>query len=881
MKSRLKALFTAIILCVCANAGYQPMFSTAGFFELPNTGRNVYSMNPGWRVYKGHADGAERPEFNDKGWKVCSIPDGTEILPSEASGCVNYQGETWYRKHFTPLEEWRGGRLKLHFEAIMGKSKVWLNGALVSERKGGYLPVIIDVTDKLVYGKENIITVVTDNSDDASYPPGKFQDVLDFTYAGGIYRDCWMVRHGNVYITDPNEEDLVADGGVFVAYDNVSDKSADIILKTHIRNAYTKNFKGRIVYELINKEGMAVAKYSAAVTAENGKSATVSLRKTLKNPALWSPDNPYLYKLNVLVKDSKGNTVDGYYQRIGIRSFEFKGKDGFWLNGKPYPEPLIGANRHQDYAVIGNALSNSLHWRDAKKLRSAGLKVIRNAHYPQDPAFMDACDELGLLVIVNTPGWQFWNNEPQFAEFVYRDIRNMVRRDRNRPSVWMWEPILNETWYPDDFAKKVQDIVHEEYPYPNCYCACDLTANGHEQYSVQFTHPYNLDEYRPLREDELNDSVSYFTREWGDNPDDWSAQNSPSRVSRAWGELPMLVQASTYASLDYGYTSYKSFYQLSRQFVGGCLWHSFDHQRGYHPDPFYGGIMDNFRQPKYSYYMFCAQRPPVKNDNLIAESGPMVYVANALTPFSPADVTVYSNCEEVRLTYASKGKTYTYSKKKDSLNIPSPVITFKDVFHFIDDKMLAMSGKAGESYMIAEGLVDGKVVATQKVMPARRPTKISLSTDDEGMEMLADGADMMTVIASITDDNGTVKRLSNQKILFNIEGPGVIVGSGESFTNPRDVQWGTAPVIVRSTTTPGTIRITASVVWQGKATPIDGVIEIKTVAPKIPVVAEKSELGQMPQSPTLHSKGTKGNNQNDADSQKRLKEVEKQQRDFM
>lgn len=104
--------------------------------------------------------------------------------------------------------------------------------------------------------------------------------------------------------------------------------------------------------------------------------------------------------------------MDGYYIRIGIRSLEFKAGDGFWLNGKPYPEPLIGANRHQDFAIVGNALSNSLHWRDAKKLKDTGLRVIRNAHYPQDPAFMDACDELGLFVIENTPGWQFWNPEP-------------------------------------------------------------------------------------------------------------------------------------------------------------------------------------------------------------------------------------------------------------------------------------------------------------------------------------------------------------------------------------------------------------------------------------------------------------------------------------
>ena len=149
------------------------------------------------------------------------------------------------------------------------------------------------------------------------------------------------------------------------------------------------------------------------------------------------------------VKDENtGETIDGYRKKIGIRSIEFKGSDGLWVNGKPYPHPLMGVNRHQDFAVVGNAMTNNLHWRDAMKIKALGLEVVRNAHYPQDPAFMDACDALGLFVIENTPGWQFWNDEPVFQDRVFSDIRNMIRRDRNRPSVFLWEPILNETWYP-------------------------------------------------------------------------------------------------------------------------------------------------------------------------------------------------------------------------------------------------------------------------------------------------------------------------------------------------------------------------------------------------------------------------------------------------
>lgn len=125
---------------------------------------------------------------------------------------------------------------------------------------------------------------------------------------------------------------------------------------------------------------------------------------------------------------------------------------------------------------------------------------------------MDACDELGLFVIVNTPGWQFWNDEPIFAKRVYNDIRNMVRRDRNHPCVWLWEPILNETWYPEDFAGRVKGIVDEEYPYPSCYSGCDVQAKGSQYFPVQFAHPMDLSKRDP--------KITYFTREWGDNVDD-------------------------------------------------------------------------------------------------------------------------------------------------------------------------------------------------------------------------------------------------------------------------------------------------------------------------------------------------------------------------
>ena len=873
----------SIFCCLPLWAAYQPEFSTAGFFHMDNSGREVFSMNPAWRFYKGGLAGAEANDFNDKDWTVVSLPHGIEYLPTEASGCVNYQGETWYRKHFTPDAALKGKKLFLHFEAIMGKSKVFVNGKQLTEHFGGYLPVVVDVTEVLDWNGDNVIAVWTDNSDDPSYPPGKAQDVLDYTYFGGIYRDCWLIAHNNVFITDPNYENEVAGGGLFVAFGKVSDALAEVQLKIHVRNATKNPFSGRVEYMLLQPDGTEVARLSDKIQVKVGRATTVSDRMPVKQPMLWTPSTPTLYNLLVRVLDKEGNVIDGYRRRIGIRSIEFKGKDGFYLNGRPYGKPLIGANRHQDFAVVGNAVANSIHWRDAKKLKDVGMEIIRNAHCPQDPAFMDACDELGLFVIVNTPGWQFWNDAPEFAQRVYSDIRNVVRRDRNHPSVWLWEPILNETWYPADFAKNTRDIVDAEYPYPYCYSGSDSEARGHENFPVYFAHPANMQDASK----EIDPTKTYFTREWGDNVDDWSSHNSPSRVARNWGEQPMRVQAQHYACPYYPVTSYDVLYKQSPQHVGGCLWHSFDHQRGYHPDPFYGGLMDVFRQPKYSYYMFMAQRPAVKNDRN-AGSGPMVYIAHEMTPFSGKDVTVYSNCDEVRLTFNKGGKTYTYKKDKNRPGMPSPVITFPDVYDFMVDKAFSRTQKQDDVYLLAEGLIDGKVVATHKVVPARRPEKILLWMDNEGTDLKADGSDFVTVVAAVADKNGNIKRLNNYNIRFSIEGEGRLLGGPGVLANPVPVKWGTAPVLVQSTLKPGKIRITASVLFEGSQMPISGELEFESKPSVFPLVYDAADAARIPLGSASAGQNTASKTDAEREVERlrkelntlKLKEVERQQSEF-
>ncbi|WP_144895409.1 glycoside hydrolase family 2 TIM barrel-domain containing protein [Lutibacter sp. Hel_I_33_5] len=841
MKSlQLKLVLSTLLLIsgltIAQDLNNIPEYSKAGFFDVPNSGREVFDFNVGWRFYKGEVKNAEKVNFDDSKWEVVSTPHGLELNSTQASGSNNYQGEAWYRKRFTVPKNIEDKRLVVYFEAIMGKSKVWINGELLTTHFGGFLPFSVDIASKIKKGEENSIAVWADNSDDPSYPPGKAQTVLDFSYFGGIYRDVWLISTNDVYITDANKVNSVASGGLFVHYEDLSEKSVKVIVDADVANA--KNIKQSLSVKYILKDtyGKVVCEGKTKATIAPNSNKKVSYTLKVKNPELWSPKNPHLYDLEVHVYEGKRKIIDAVRQRLGIRKIEFRGKDGFYLNNKSYEGKLMGFNRHQDHAYVGNALPNSGQWRDAIILKEAGAEIIRAAHYPADPAFMDACDALGIFFIVATPSWQFWNDKnPDFEKRIYQDIREMVRRDRNHSSVLLWEPILNETHYPDHFAKKVHTIVHEEFPYQGAFTACDSHAKGMEYFDVIYSHPQYVDkhkEWQPDPENAINNTIKFdyshekrsiFTREWGDNVDDWNAHNSNSRTARGWGEKAQLIQANQYAVTDYRYTNIETLNSTPKQHVGGSLWHSFDHQRGYHPDPFLGGIADSFRQPKSSYYLFKSQQ---KAEHI----EPMVHIAHEMTPFSSKDVTVFTNCDEVRLIVFEKD---TIIKKPNrNLKMPSPIIKFENAYDFMTYKRLYRKKRHNEVTIVAEGIIDGKVVARAVKRPTNRVSKIKLELANKNIPLIANGSDIVTIIASTVDDNGNVKRLNQESIKFEIEGEGEILGGMNIMANPKPIEWGTAPALIRSTLTAGKITVRASILKEGKNSPLFGELTFTSITPK-------------------------------------------------
>lgn len=860
-----KNIFLVIgLYCLTTMSALAQPTSVAGFYPLPDCGRVIYNFNEGWRFHLGDVTNGASTHLDDSHWQVVCAPHSVQLEPAAASGCRNYQGICWYRKHFTIPSDMVGKWVSVHFEAIMGKQKVFVNGQLIKEHLGGYLPITINLSELgLKAGDNCLIAVMADNSDDKNYPPGKKQTALDFAYHGGMYRDVWLIGKSSVHISDAIEKNQVAGGGVFLHYDHISEKSADVFVDVDIerlslhQNERVKATPTTVMVRIKEADGKVIK--TMKQTKSTTSSSVFKLQSSIKSPRLWSPEEPYLYRVEIQVLQAK-QVVDGGYLHMGIRQAEFRGKDGFWLNGKPYHQ-LIGGNRHQDFAYVGNALPNSQQWRDAKRLKDAGMTIIRAAHYPQDPSFMDACDELGLFIIVPTPGWQYWNKDPQWGEMVHQNTREIIRRDRNHPCVLMWEPILNETRYPKDFALQALQITKEEFPFPGRpVAAADMNSEGvKDNYDVLYDWADNIGK------NTLDTDKCIFTREWGEYVDDWYAHNAINRANRAWGEKAMLTAALSLAD------TYGMMYRGQRQFIGGCQWHPFDHQRGYHPDAYLGGIYDAFRQKKYAFEMFRSQ----------ISQPYMVFIANEMTQYSESDVTIFSNCDSVRLTAFDGEKVAILPVKHETGGTPNVPVVFKGFWDFWQARSWSYTKRNWEKVsLLAEGIVDGKVVCSEKKMPSRRSTHIRLYADEMGKNLVADGSDFIVVVAEITDDNGNVRRNATENVSFTVEGEGAIIDDGNIMANPRIVEWGSAPILVCSTHKAGTIRIIARPTFEGTYAPAADTLEIQSI-PYDMKSCYKDVSSPLPTKPISSSTPQKSNSPASASSLKEtLEEVQRQQQDF-
>lgn len=326
--------------------------------------------------------------------------------------------------------------------------------------------------------------------------------------------------------------------------------------------------------------------------------------------------------------------------------------------------------------------------------------------------------------------------------------------------------------------------------------------------------------------------------------DDWYSHNAYNRISRDWSEQGLLFQSQHFAKKEYeGSLTIDQLFKSPASHIGGALWHAFEHQRGYHPDPFFGGIMDEFRQPKYAYYMFESQRDPGLKPDIDA-SVPVLYIANAMTPISPSDVTVYTNCDSVKLTLMKMktvdGKNIFVQEsifrtvKRNENGLPYEPLVFANAFDFVSVRAMHRAGKMEDVKLIAEGYLHGKQVIRKEMIPSRRSERIKLRIDSiASQDLIANGSDIVEIIASIEDNREYVKQLANEQIEFFISGEGEIIGDMKIGANPVRVVKGTAPLLERTTTHPGKVTVIARTYFGGVNSPAADTLTFYTRKPDV------------------------------------------------
>ena len=743
------------------------------------------NFNEQWNFFIAPVDAItseiyKNPDFDDKSWEGVELPHTPRLEPLVVNN--QWQGICWYRKHFNLASGYRDKKIFINFEGAMNVAEVWVNGQKMITHLGGYLPFCIDISEVARFDAVNLIAIRLDNRDNTITGP-KPLERLDFNMYGGLYRNVWLEVKNPLHITDPILANEPAGGGIFVTFLEVSSKIAKIRVKAHVINQREGEVIFKVEHVLYSGDSI-VKKYTSGDYKLSSDQAVHCIDTiALDNPALWSLEYPNLYNLKTRIIFD-GRVIDEETTRIGVREIILT-KDEFRLNGKKMF--LRGVNRHQEYPFIGYAMSDNAQYRDAQKIKEAGFDFVRLSHYPHASAFMDACDELGLLTLDAIPGWQYFGGEA-FQKYTLQTCRDMIRRDRNHPSVLAWEVSLNETNMPDEYIRAAHRIAHEEYPANPCFSAgwvneaYDIYVQarqhriGHEPEAIG--KPYLVSEYGDWE---------YYAMNAGLNQDNWDGlleEERSSRQLRSDGEHRLLQQALNIQEAhndNFNTTAFADAY-----------WVMYDYNRGYADDLESSGIMDIFRIPKFSYYFYKSQRDP--DENIRGnESGPMVYIASYWRPDSPKTIRVFSNCEEVNLSlngrFVSREKPHI-DAISNNLNHP-PFIFEVDQF------------EAGN--LEAIGYIDNREVAHHVVRTPEEPAKLKIELDESGYSPVSGCNDILFLYITLKDRNGTTVPESGVKVQCAVLGDMEILNTAALHTEA-----GIATALIKIGQEAGPIKITAS-----------------------------------------------------------------------
>ncbi len=713
--------------------------------------RSIIPFNDDWLFIPAEVN----PFAPDADFEAVTLPHTVKLLPHHNFDNLDYQFISTYRKRFTLPEPLDGRRLYIDFDAAMTACTVSINGHTLGDHEGGYIPFSFDLTDYLNPNGENVLQVRLDSTERPDIPPNGF--VVDYLTFGGIYRDVKLRYVNPVHIKD-----------VFVRTKAVLTDTPTVEADVTVVNLSSENQQiqlGLVIFS--DHEGFPPA-YSSEVMIGAGETQTITISRKCDSPVLWTPEAPELYDADVSLNiESELVSVDKVIARFGFREAQFR-DDGFYLNGEKLK--LIGLNRHQLYPYIGAAAPARLQRRDADILKyELGVNIVRTSHYPQSPHFLDRCDEIGLLVFEEIPGWQ-WIGDSDWKALVLRDVQAMIERDRNHPSIILWGVRINESGDDEKLYRATNELAHKLDPtrqtggvrnfigsqfFEDVYTYNDFSNSVIEPHVT----PYMVTEFS---------GHMYPTKTWDNELRQIEHALRHTRIQAKQMGMPKVAGAIGWCAFDYN---------THRDFGSGdriC----------------YHGVMDIFRLPKFAAYLYESQQ----------DARPVVRIATFWTPGDRDTggndpILVYSNCDEIAVylgeelwgRYQPDRATYPHLKHPPFV-VPG----------------LSQGATWGPNYLDLRvvGLKNGQPAAEHSISADAVPAQLVLTADDASLH--ADGADMTRIAFKLADKYGNRLPFSNAVIGFEVEGEADLIGE-----NPFPLIGGQAALYLKARRTAGAVTVRA------------------------------------------------------------------------
>ncbi|HLN55803.1 MAG TPA: glycoside hydrolase family 2 TIM barrel-domain containing protein [Bacteroidales bacterium] len=750
-----------------------------------------------WKFFRGDTSGAENSGFDDSSWRSLDLPHDWSIedlpgkdtpIDSGAAGGLDagylVGGTGWYRKTFVMPEYTKGQRCQIQFDGIYMNSDVWLNGKHLGNHPYGYTSFRYDITGDLMPGRENVLAVRVRNEGHNSR-----------WYTGsGIYRHVWLTVTGTVHL-DPWSTFISS------SYDGAQSKVSSV---SGIYNDSGEDIETVYVTRILDKSGSEIVKAETRLTIPANSSSEVSTQPVVASPELWSPETPVLYKVVNELHDVNGKVLDKLETSFGIRTVEINSTEGFLLNGEPLE--LRGGCMHHDNGPLGAAAFDRAEERRVELMKEAGFNAIRCSHNPPSPAFLDACDRLGMLVIDES--FDMWTEQKNpddyhlyFREWWQRDVESMVRRDRNHPSIVLWSigNEIPERGKPEgaELAKLQVNFIRQLDSTRMITSAVNSLAPDKDPYFAELDvagYNYAVDKYVPDHK-RLPGRIIIST------------ESFPLEAFKYWKaaeDLPYVIGDFVWTGFDYlgeasigwlGYPHNRSFFPWTHAYCGDIDICGFKR-----PQSFYRDVL--WKENQVSIFV----KPPVPSFPLNPEKAEWSKWEwqDVVRHWNwkgyegkPLQIEVYSSCDEVELflndVSLGRKKTGRETEFIARWNVP-----YK------------------EGLLAARGYKGKEQVALSELQTAGKPSSLKLWADRQNIK--AGGQDLSYVTVELLDKDGFRNPIANVPVKFSLEGPGIIqaVGSSnpigtESFTKPwRNTYQGRCLVIIRSAKEAGEIILHAT-----------------------------------------------------------------------